>query len=318
MAVVPSRHGALSPVFFAKANPGQIRGILRVLSLLVWKKSDLLCRISRFPDDASTHLKVDLCDQAVSISATAVLKNDLFVELQAPLDLSFGVSLVHLVHALNLFASPAASSATTVVTMRYPCDDGRLVLESGEPGRANRIRIVSQRCAGMDFRFHDSGAPILDAVMKAELLKEIAEGLEEAVSPQKPAESDAQIIFSAARQTLTFKTTGAGGSVCFNLTATDEGRWISHLDIKQDGETRVRLDLLTNTVKTDYFRDLVNKGQPGTLMAAFSQDKLTLRINAKRQLCLLYHIKPVDGGATSGVECVINPMAEEDFIAEAP
>eukprot|EP00756_Hemistasia_phaeocysticola_P053058 Hpha_TRINITY_DN28426_c0_g1::TRINITY_DN28426_c0_g1_i1::g.183911::m.183911/K02830/HRAD1, RAD17; cell cycle checkpoint protein len=320
MALVPSNNslGLAPTAFMAKANPVQIRAILRVLSLLVWKKSDLLCNIGSLCMEQSSlpHLKVALCDQAVSISATAVLKNDLFQELHAPQELSFGVSLVHLVHALNLFASPGTQS-TTVVTMRYPCDDGRLVLEASEPGRANRIRIASQRCTGMDFRFLSSPI-ILEANMKAQLLKEIAEGLEEAVSPQKPAEGDAQIIFSAATRTLTFKATGAGGSMCFNLNESEDKQWLSGLDVKEDGETKVRLDLLTNTVKTDYFRDLVNAGKMGTLTAAFSHDKLCLRVNAKRQLCLLYHIKPVDGGATSGVECIINPMADDDFLPEAP
>ena len=270
--------------------------IHRILSLLLWGK-DPVCQVSI----SQNGMRVHMTDAGKSTHATALIRDKLFSEIRCNSGNSkkgnvyFGVNLTHLCHALGMLGP---GPQLVPLTIQYPGSDGSINIEVNDNEHSTTCSLSAKPWDGeiLNVEF-SSNDVIVTASLKADLLKDVIGDCEQLGADTM------DISFSKQRQSITFSGGCKGiGLASVEILVHPSNQLVQSIEVLTDGKTTLSISHLSLTIKTDYFKDPTKVGS----------DHVTLRINKRGTVCILYHIKSHEVPATCGVECSILPIFETD------
>eukprot|EP01060_Flectonema_neradi_P032812 TRINITY_DN5307_c0_g1_i1.p1 TRINITY_DN5307_c0_g1~~TRINITY_DN5307_c0_g1_i1.p1 ORF type:complete len:326 (+),score=53.78 TRINITY_DN5307_c0_g1_i1:60-980(+) len=296
------RRSTISTTTPTTSTPGfkcvtmNVRVIHRILSLLQWGK-DPICQVVV----SQSGMRVHMTDAGKSTHATALIRDELFSDIRCndgtgkKGNVYFGVNLTHLSHALGMLGP---GPQLVPLTLQYPGSDGSLNIEVNDSDHSTTCSLSARPWDGeildLEFSKHDV---VVKAALKADLLKDVISDCEQLGADTM------DICFSKERQSITFSGGCKGiGLASVEILVHPSNQLVQSIEVKSDGKTTLSINHLSLTIKTDYFKDPTKVGT----------DHVTLRINKRGTVCMLYHIKSHEVSATCGVECNILPIFEED------
>jgi hypothetical protein len=249
----------------------QLAPLARAIALMAPPKGDVWITLAFTPTHMVMHLATD--DQCTTATATA--PKEIFSDFQADPDCRFMVNLSNLMSGFQLCGPVAAAASITAVRIAYPDADSRCVMEAGDPERMVRCamltRPVKERL--LDLRFQTALCPNKVA-LRGDISKEIVSDL---------------AVMQADHVHVNFTPT----AVCFSGTGSNFGSLTIEVSRHADGV--LHFESGDDSLQPKYLSaHAMHALGGGASMKDVCFDRVTVRVNAERQLSVSHHGRDLD------------------------